>query len=498
MPLQRLRPKAIAKRCSPIKAAVGLVRKFTRSILESQRLPVELTAAVAAEIDGGNRLRPPSSIRRVDMRWFKFFRNRQHTKYHAKQDGYRRSVRQLRLESLENKILMTAANPLPTAGLVGGQPIVTTSPLPPSLEAVAPVRSAESLYPDTASSMAMETAPATSAVNTTVVLGALTSCPSKIDRPNDISLIVDVASPGTATIESVCFYRESNDLVGLQTGVEGDVLVGVDQDASDSWGLRLSSRNLVNGEHLFYAVATDSTGGKSNVVSSPASVLGPGGCDGLLPMDADYCESSAYLIGSVHVTVVLFESDGTIDPDLTNWTTDAITERKREITQGLQWFSDTLPLYSSVHNVTFDVDFTSADTPFRTGYDPRWRPYSAQYTFIQDFLTAQGYSSSSNVADNARRFNHDNRVAHGADWAFTIFCLPEGFGNQGAFPGIPYAPCEAIVGGPWVLHARNKLWGDDVAHETAHVFGALDEYPGSSSYFPAFRLLQHAEPECGC
>lgn len=48
------------------------------------------------------------------------------------------------------------------------------------------------------------------------------------------------------------------------------------------------------------------------------------------------------MLGDVWVTVVLLESDGSIDPQTENWSAGWITEVKNEIQEGLDWWEATL------------------------------------------------------------------------------------------------------------------------------------------------------------
>jgi len=91
-----------------------------------------------------------------------------------------------------------------------------------------------------------------------------------------------------------------------------------------------------------------------------------------VPFGADSRDNSEFMIGDVFVTVVLLESDGSIDPNQEDWTTAEIDSVKSEIEEGAQWWRDTLAAQfpNSPHALNFTFDFTHDDAPVATGYEP--------------------------------------------------------------------------------------------------------------------------------
>lgn len=226
---------------------------------------------------------------------------------------------------------------------------------------------------------------------------------------------------------------------------------------------------------------TAQTSGWEAVDSPPA---------GQRPYGATSGDTSEYMLGDVWVTVVLLESNGTIDGNTEDWTATEKNNVKSQIQQGLQWWQDTLAAHpglpvASKEHLTFHVDFTYADAPVATGYEPINRPYTDQGKWINDFLTKVGYSTGDYWSD---MFTWDDaqRVAHNTDWAYTVFVADSSNDADGEFSGGHSA--YAYLGGPFtVMTYDNGNWGIDrmrqvFAHETGHIFYALDEYPGSDSY----------------
>ncbi len=205
-----------------------------------------------------------------------------------------------------------------------------------------------------------------------------------------------------------------------------------------------------------------------------------------VPLGADFRDTSEYMLGTVLVTVVLFESDGGIDANLEDWDQARIDKVKLEIIEGLNWWEDTLDLQNSLHALDFIVDFTYADAPVATGYEPITRAQSQDSLWINDFLDAVDYNTGSSHFTDLNHWNHDQRVTYGTDWAYTVFVADSLADGNGKFSDDYFA--YAYLGGPYVMMTYdNNGWGSSrmgqvFAHETGHIFYALDEYPGSTSY----------------
>jgi hypothetical protein len=198
-----------------------------------------------------------------------------------------------------------------------------------------------------------------------------------------------------------------------------------------------------------------------------------------VPFGAEPADGSEYMLGDVYVTVVFLESDGSIDPNLENWTSAQKEEVKQKIRDGLAWWEDVLDLQGSTHDLNFVVDFTHADTPVETPYEPLTRSNGDSNLWIQKFLDGEGFDSSSDYASNLEHFNHAQRLAAQTHWAFTIFIVNSANDADGLFAnGVPaFASSRGFV-----VMQQHRTAGT-VAHEVGHVFYALDEYSGGRSYF---------------
>ncbi len=69
---------------------------------------------------------------------------------------------------------------------------------------------------------------------------------------------------------------------------------------------------------------------------TPTAAMSPPA--GSRPFGAAANDTSEFMSGSVYVNVVLFESDGKIDPSTEDWTPTQITQVESQITTGLNWW----------------------------------------------------------------------------------------------------------------------------------------------------------------
>ncbi|MDP6444022.1 MAG: carboxypeptidase-like regulatory domain-containing protein [Pirellulaceae bacterium] len=199
---------------------------------------------------------------------------------------------------------------------------------------------------------------------------------------------------------------------------------------------------------------------------------------GALPQD-----TGEFLVGKVVVTPVLMESDGSIDTNQENWTPQLIQEMKDKISSGLDWWVQALAAQNSVHSLEFVVDYTHADNPVATGYEPINRTSNDYVLWTNDFLDAVGFNSpAGSVHDDIRSFNDAQRTALNADWAFTIFVANSDIDsdNQWAAGG-SFRRAFAFSGGRMIYMPSGRP-DSTVSHETGHMFWGLDEYQFAGTY----------------
>jgi len=232
-----------------------------------------------------------------------------------------------------------------------------------------------------------------------------------------------------------------------------------------------------SGFDSFEYVARDDTGLVSEPVTVDINVSG-----NALPFGAAADDTAEFMLGEVLVTVVLMESDGSIDANREDWTSTRIAAVKSTIETGLEWWEEALALENSAQSLDFVFDYTYADQPVSTGYEPIARQSNDFVLWMDDFLDEVGFNTGANFSDNIRAFNHSQRVAQGTDWAFTIFVANSFSDDDGKFaPGGNFRQAFAFAGGRMVIMPATRP-ASAVAHEVGHIFYAYDEATGSASY----------------
>jgi hypothetical protein len=198
-------------------------------------------------------------------------------------------------------------------------------------------------------------------------------------------------------------------------------------------------------------------------------------------------DTGEYMLGDIAVTVVLMESDPSaappgVTPDISteNWTPALIQETKTKVADGLAWWKTTLAAISPTMaaDLNFVVDYTYADNPISTRYEPINRRSDDFQLWIYDFLGEVGYNQTRDFSRDIRAFNDAQRRELGAHWGFTIFVVnsTNDFDDGFALPG-SFARAFAYAGGRFMVVPSGRPTSS-FAHETGHMFWARDEYTG--------------------
>lgn len=202
---------------------------------------------------------------------------------------------------------------------------------------------------------------------------------------------------------------------------------------------------------------------------------------GALPND-----TAEYMLGDVLVSVVLMESSDNrsyLNANSENWTPEAIQTAKQKVVEGMSWWEQTLAAQFPQANapLEFHYDFTWADSPVVTDYEPIGLASSYFQYWIYDFLSEVGHADSGDFGQDIRAFNHAQRLTHDTDWGFTIFLVNDANDPDGMFAGGPHLRAFSYAGGQMVISPAARP-ASTLAHETGHMFWARDEYRGGGSY----------------
>src|SRR5690606_350450 len=114
-----------------------------------------------------------------------------------------------------------------------------------------------------------------------------------------------------------------------------------------------------------------------------------------LPFGAAPEDTAEYMLGDVLVNVVLLESNGAHDVSTEDWDTQQINLVKSKIETGMAWWEETLAHFHPDAYLKFHFDFTFADQPFETAYEPIKRTSNEHELFVDEFLDAAGYTQGS-------------------------------------------------------------------------------------------------------
>jgi hypothetical protein len=111
-------------------------------------------------------------------------------------------------------------------------------------------------------------------------IASLSAGANPVTLPRSLTLTTTGVSDSDGSVASVAFYRESNNIPGLQTGVGGDAFVGNGSPGSQPgvWSYTADVTNWPAGRIRFYAVAADNLG-----ASSPTGAGAPTTQSGILP-----------------------------------------------------------------------------------------------------------------------------------------------------------------------------------------------------------------------
>lgn len=184
----------------------------------------------------------------------------------------------------------------------------------------------------------------------------------------------------------------------------------------------------------------------------------PPGRRGASNLSTPGTDTSAYLIGKVAASILLIE--GTHSRySFSPMERDTVVA---EIQDGLGWLARCEPRAR--------VSWFYEVTPLSLDIDPARLPDFSEDTWRDAAMAKLGYPAS---WDGLEQFVRDRRTALGTDWAFAIFVT--------RFPlwHFAYAFKPRVV-----VNYDLDGWGVDnldriIAHETAHIFGAADEYAES-------------------
>lgn len=214
--------------------------------------------------------------------------------------------------------------------------------------------------------------------------------------------------------------------------------------------------------------------------------------------------TSDVMVGKVAVSVVFVESNGKTDPNTEDWSEARKSQVLNEIMTGLDWWTR--------QNTNVPLSFVYESQTLGTSYEPITRPYYQESLWIPQLMALLGEgNNTTNIANeimeegvggvgqsdisasalnrftSTRNYCNKLRTRLNTDWAFMIFVVDSANDSDGKLADGLFA--YAYLGGPYMVMTYDNggygISNMDVvaAHETGHIFHALDQYAGASSPF---------------
>lgn len=205
----------------------------------------------------------------------------------------------------------------------------------------------------------------------------------------------------------------------------------------------------------------------------PVSALGD--CDPrrILPMASQgACGNSETMNGLVTLAIFFIESNGTgSDPNKYTWTSGHQTDTYNRSAEGLAWW--VAQAAGRGISLAFNlIVYGATDPACQVPYEPILHSTNDEALWINRIMSNVGAAS-------VTAFNTSLRTTTSSDWAYTLF-IAYNPGSESTFTDGYFA--YAYLGGPYTqMCYNNDGWGaanfgNVLAHESAHIFWANDEY----------------------
>jgi hypothetical protein len=181
-----------------------------------------------------------------------------------------------------------------------------------------------------------------------------------------------------------------------------------------------------------------------------------------------YYDTSEYFMGEVAVGIILPESTGGQE----NWSTARQNNVVSEVQAAMNWWAapDSNTRLTFVYDISLSVPTT---------YEPIALPQSSEGSWIGQVMANLGFSSG-DYFERVYSYLNNRRSSLGTDWAFAVFVVDSLNDADGYFSDGYFA--YAYLGGPFTVmtYDNDNYYISNMdavtAHETGHIFYALDQY----------------------
>lgn len=194
-------------------------------------------------------------------------------------------------------------------------------------------------------------------------------------------------------------------------------------------------------------------------------------------VNPQFWQTSEFMAGTVAVGVIFPQCNGAVDPCSETWSSAQMDTMIAKVQAGLDWWR------ARTNNaVSFVIDQQRA---VPTSYEPIRHPQSDEGLWMGETLSNIGFppAPGEGWSDQAYKYNNWLRENYHTDWAYTIFVVNSLNDADGMFANGYFAYAYGM-GPAFVMTWDNANYGIEqmpavVAHETGHIFGALDQYAGA-------------------
>ena len=190
-------------------------------------------------------------------------------------------------------------------------------------------------------------------------------------------------------------------------------------------------------------------------------------------------ESASYAYGKVDYEYIFvdFTSPSPVPPGKSYaWTSEDIDKALNDAYYGTYAISDQAPSQSSMTNVGYywPTVTISGSNPGRVAASTN------PDGWMENAIRQLGYTDTNGDGRVSDEFARDNKASEGADAIVIIYCTHDARGAYAA--GTFWGYADKAVISFWGLNGNNFFNSapSSYEHETVHIFGALDEWVGSS------------------
>ncbi|MGE5264777.1 MAG: CAP domain-containing protein [Acidobacteriota bacterium] len=209
-----------------------------------------------------------------------------------------------------------------------------------------------------------------------------------------------------------------------------------------------------------------------------------------------FYQTSEFMLGKVVVGIVTPQCNGAVDKCSETWTANMMDQVYSQVQAGTAWWVKRMN-----NQVSFVFD---QQRQVATGYEPVNHSQADESMWIGDVMTHLGFKGST-YFEQVYAYNNWMRQKYGTDWAFTIFVANSLNNSSGTFSNGYFA--YSYVPGPFSVttydndgYSINNM-ASVIAHETGHIFGALDQYSGANVACTAtsgYLVLQNQNSQQNC